>query len=295
MTPRDRPLQDQGGAVRDGTGPSDARSIIIRPSRGWVPLNFIELWDHRELFWFLVWRDLKVRYRQTLLGALWVVVQPVFATIVFTIFFGKLAAMPSDGVPYPLFSFAAMVPWTFFAQALTGASNSVISNQGLIRKTYFPRLVIPMASVLSSVVDFALALVVLFGMMCFYGVFPTARVIWFPLLLLLAIATALGAGLWLAASNVYYRDVKYILPFLVQAWLFLTPVVYPSSLLMQPWRTVYALNPMVGVVEGFRWVLLDTNTTPGPLIAASAIAALLLLGGGAYYFRRMERSFADVI
>ena len=268
---------------------------IIRSSQRASVRDLVELWAYRELLYFLVWRDLKVRYRQTVLGVLWAIIQPLATTLVFSIFFGRLARMPSDGVPYPLFALAALVPWTFFAQALAQASNSVISSQELIRRIYFPRLAIPLAAILPGLVDFVLAFLVLLGAMAIYGLVPELAVLWLPPLVLLTAATALGVGLWLAAINVRYRDVRHIVPFLIQIWLFLTPIAYPSSLLSEPWRTVYGLNPMAGVVECFRWALLGTGTAPGPMIAVSAAATLLLLTGGVAYFRRMERSFADVI
>jgi lipopolysaccharide transport system permease protein len=267
----------------------------IRPSGGWRSLGLRELWAYRELLWFLVWRDVKVRYKQTLLGAGWAILQPVAAMVVFSLFFGRLAGVPSDGLPYPIFSFAALVPWTFFSQGLTQSANSVVGSQSLITKVYFPRLAIPIAAVLSGLVDFALAFAVLLAMMLAYGIAPGPEILALPLLLLLALVTALGAGLWLSALNVQYRDVRYAVPFLMQLWLFVTPIAYPSSLLTEPWRTIYGLNPMAGVVEGFRWALLGAIEAPGPMLGASALAALALLASGAAYFRRMEQSFADVI
>ena len=269
--------------------------IEIAPSTGWVDLKLADLWEYRELLFFLVWREVKVRYKQTFLGVAWAVLQPVFTMLVFSLFFGRLAKMPSDGIEYPLFAFAGLVPWSFFANALTQSSNSLVQSAHLITKIYFPRLALPIASILAGVVDFVLAFLVLLGMMAFYGVTPTANIVWLPLLLLLAGITALGVGLWLSALNVEFRDVKHTIPFLSQIWLFATPIAYPSSLLSEPWRTVYGLNPMVGVVEGFRWALLGADTQPGPILAASGIAALLLMVSGAYYFRRMERTFADVV
>lgn len=267
----------------------------IRPSRGWVALGLGELWEYRELLWFLVWRDIKVRYKQTALGAGWAILQPIATMVVFSLFFGRLAGMPSDGLPYPIFSFAALVPWTFFSQGLAQSANSLVGSQNLITKVYFPRLSIPIATVLAGLVDFALAFLVLIVMMLAYGIFPGPEVLALPLLLLLALVTALGAGLWLSALNVQFRDVRYVVPFLTQLWLFLTPIAYPSSLLEEPWRTVYGLNPMAGVVEGFRWALLGTVRPPGPMLAASVLAALALLASGAFYFRRMEKTFADVV
>jgi lipopolysaccharide transport system permease protein len=269
--------------------------LRIEPSTGWVSLKLHELWEYRELLYFLIWRDVKVRYRQTVLGITWAVIQPFFTMVVFSLFFGKLARMPSDGIPYPLFSFAALVPWTFFANGLSKGSNSLVVSANLIRKVYFPRLAVPIASVLGGVVDFVLAFTVLLGMLLWYDRVPTVNVLWLPLFLLLAVVTSLGVALWLSALNVRFRDVHYIVPFLTQTWLFLTPIAYPSSLLPEPWRTLYGINPMAGVVEGFRWALLGTATAPGPIIAVSVLAALGLLVSGGLYFRRMEKTFADVV
>jgi len=268
---------------------------IIKPSRGWISLDLREVWTYRELLYFLTWRDVKVRYKQTVLGAAWAIIQPVFTMVVFSLFFGHLARIPSDGIPYPIFSYAALVPWTFFANGLGQSSNSLVGSANLIKKVYFPRLVVPVSSVISGTVDFVLAFIVLLGMMLFYGIVPTLNVIWLPLLLLLALVTALGVGLWLSAMNVQFRDVRYVVPFLTQFWLFATPIAYPSSLLSEPWRTLHGLNPMTGVVEGFRWTLLGTETAPGPIIIVSSLMALALLVSGAFYFRRMERTFADVV
>lgn len=268
---------------------------ILRPSRGWVSLKLRELWEYRELVYFLTWRDVKVRYKQTILGAAWAILQPLLTMVVFSIFFGKLAKIPSDNIPYPLFSFAALVPWTFFAHGVTQSSNSLVTSANLIRRIYFPRLAIPLATIFSGAVDFVVAFGVLLVMALFYGITPTLNIVWLPAFLLLAAVTALGVSLWLTALNVMYRDVKYVVPFLVQFWLFATPIAYPSSLLHEPWRTLYGINPMAGVVEGFRWALLGTSPGPGPMIYASAAAAVLLLVGGAYYFRRSERSFADLV
>jgi lipopolysaccharide transport system permease protein len=271
-------------------------TLRIAPSKGWVPLKLKDLWEYRELLYFLIWRDIKVRYKQTALGASWAIIQPFFTMVVFSIFFGYLAKVPSDGIPYPLFSFAALVPWTFFANGLSQSSNSLVGSGTLITKVYFPRLIIPLASVFSGIVDFVLAFIVLLGMMVYYGLMPTTiNVLWLPLFLLLALTTSLGVGLWLSALNVEYRDVRYIVPFITQFWMLATPIGYPSSLLQQPWRTLYGLNPMVGVAEGFRWALLGTNTAPGPIIAVSAVAAVLILVTGAFYFRRMEKTFADLV
>ncbi len=275
--------------------PGNVPVTIIQPSKGWVSLKLKELWEYRELLYFLTWRDIKVRYKQTALGAAWAIIQPFFTMIVFSLFFGNLAKIPSDGIPYPIFAYAALVPWTFFANGLGQASNSLVGSANLIKKVYFPRLAVPISTVLSGVVDFALAFVVLLGMMLWFGIVPTLAILWLPIFLLLALVTSLGVGLWLSAMNVQFRDVRYVVPFLTQFWLFATPIAYPSSLLPEAWRTVYALNPMVGVVEGFRWALLGTNTAPGPMIVVSSVAALAILVSGAFYFRRMEKTFADVV
>jgi lipopolysaccharide transport system permease protein len=274
---------------------SDKSHVHIEPVRGWISVGLGELWEYRDLFYFFVWRDIKVRYRQTVLGASWAIIQPFFSMVVFSLFFGRLAKVPSDGIPYPLFSYAALVPWTFFANALTQSSNSLVLNANMVKKIYFPRLIMPAANVLSGLVDFVLAFVVLLGMMLYFGFTPTMNVVWLPLLLFLALATSLGVSLWLSAMNVQFRDVRYTIPFLTQAWLFITPIAYPSSLLEEPWRTLYGINPMAGVVEGFRWALLGTSTSPGPIIAVSSLVAVMLLISGAFYFRRMERTFADVV
>lgn len=273
----------------------DMPVIRIEPSKGWVSLKLDELWAYRELIYFFVWRDLKVRYKQTVMGVSWAVIQPLFTMVIFSLFFGRLAGVPSDGVPYPVFSYAALVPWTFFANALTQASNSLVLNANMVKKVYFPRLTMPIATVFAGVVDFALAFIVLLGMMLFFGILPTVNVIWLPFFLALALATSLGVGLWLSAMNVQFRDVRYIVPFLTQAWLFATPVAYPSSLIPEPWRALYGINPMAGVVEGFRWALLGTDTAPGPMVIVSTVVALALLVSGAFYFRRMEKTFADVV
>ena len=277
------------------SGKDSTRVLRIQPSRGWVPLKLGELWAYRELLYFLIWRDIKVRYKQTALGAAWAIIQPFSTMVVFSLFFGKLAKMPSDGIPYPIFSYAALVPWTFFAAGLTQSSNSLVGSSNLITKVYFPRLVIPLATVLSGVVDFVLALAVLVGMMLYYHIVPNLNMLWLPLFLLLALVTSLGVGLWLSSLNVKYRDVRYLVPFITQFWLFATPIAYPSSLLHQPWRTVYGLNPMVGVVEGFRWALLGTKSSPGPMVLVSALVALFILISGAFYFRRMEKTFANIV
>lgn len=275
-----------------GTEPALAVTVLEPPPR-LLAINLAELWRHRELLYFLVWRDVKVRYKQTALGAAWAVLQPTLTMVVFTLFFGRLAKVPSDGVPYALFTYCALVPWTFFANGVTQSADSLVGNANLLRKVYFPRLAIPTASVLAGLVDLAISFGVLVVLLAAYGRVPTASVVWLPAFVLLALITALGVGLWLTALNVQFRDVRYVVPFLVQMWLFATPVAYPSTLLQEPWRTVYGLNPMVGVVEGFRWALLGTATRPAPVIAVSAVMAVLLLITGAFYFRSMERTFAD--
>lgn len=268
----------------------------IQATKGWSSLNLSELWEFRELLYFFTWRDIKVRYKQTVMGASWAILQPLFTMVVFSIFFGKLAKMPSDGIPYPIFSYAALVPWTFFSNGISKSSNSLVGGSNLLKKIYFPRMALPISSILAGVVDFVLAFVVLLFMMYYYQIAPTINVLWLPLLLVMALVSALGVGLWLSAMNVQFRDVRYIVPFIVQAWLFATPVVYPASLITDPfWQYVYALNPMVGVVEGFRWALLGTDTAPGPLIIISAVVSVILMVTGAFYFRRMERTFADVV
>jgi homopolymeric O-antigen transport system permease protein len=269
--------------------------VRVQPSRGWAALRLRDLWQYRELVYFLTWRDVKVRYKQTVLGAAWAILQPVLTMLIFSLFFGKLAHIPSDGIPYPLFSLAGLVPWTFFSNGLTQASNSLVGNANLITKVYFPRLIAPLATVLAGVIDVVLACGVLVVMMASYRVAPSAHAFWLPLALLLVVVVALGAGLWLSAMNVQFRDVRYAVPFLAQLWFFATPIAYPSSLLKQPWRTVYAINPMVGAVEAFRWSIFDRSAAPLAEIVVSSTVAVAILVGGAIYFRRMERTFADII
>ena len=270
-------------------------TTIVQPRKNFWDLDLKGLWEYRELLYFLVWRDIKVKYKQTALGVVWAILQPLMATLIFSIFFGRLARMPSGGVPYPVFAYVAMVPWQYFANALTESSNSLVASQNLIKKVYFPRLVIPLGSVIAGLVDFCFAFIVLIGMMFYYGITPTASVFLLPVFLLLAVCTALAAGLWLSALNVQFRDVKYTIPFLTQFWLFATPVVYPSSLVPAKWRVWYGLNPMAGVIDGFRYALLGRSAKPGPMIWVSAIAVAVLLSGGLLYFRKMESTFADVV
>lgn len=285
-----------GSALPQITRAVASSVTIIEPSHGWVPVKLRELWEYREVLYFLVWRDIKVRYRQTMIGATWAIIQPFMTMVVFTVFFGRLAKIPSDGIPYPLFAFAALVPWSFFANGLTQGTNSLVASGQIITKVYFPRLLVPTARVLSGLLDLALAFSVLLAMMWWYGLRPRpASLLWLPALVLLALVTAVGISLWLSALNVRYRDIQHVVPFLVQLWLFATPIAYPSSLLAEHWRPFYALNPMVGVVEGFRWALLGSGTAPGPVLISSALAALVLLVTGTFFFRRIERTFADII
>ena len=272
-----------------------ARVTVIEPAARWPSFALGELWAQRELVYFLTWRDVKVRYKQTLLGVAWAIIQPLATMLVFSLFFGRLAKVPSQGVPYPLFALAALVPWTFFANGLTQSANSVVLSQNLITKVYFPRLAIPLATVLAGALDFVLAFVLLLVFLIAYGVAPTGTWLAIVPFSLLAFAATLGVGLWLAALNVLYRDVRYAVPFLAQLWLFATPIAYPSSLLSEPWRTIYALNPMVAVVDGFRWALLGTPTPSTTSVAASCVATLVLLVSGALFFRRTEQSFADIV
>ncbi len=269
--------------------------LVIQPSKGWAALDLQELWRYRELIMFLAWRDIQVRYKQTALGVAWAVIQPVFTMVVFSVFFGRLAGIPSDGLPYPIFVYCALLPWQLFAYSLTESSNSLVTNQNLITKVYFPRLVIPIASVLASLVDFVIAFGVLIGMMGYYRIIPTQAVWTLPLFVLLAVCIALGMGLWLSALNVRYRDVRYIIPFLTQAWLFVTPIAYPSSLVPEQWRVLYGINPMAGVVEGFRWALLSAGKAPGSMLTVSVLVTLIIFVSGLFYFRHMERTFADMV
>lgn len=267
----------------------------IAPSTGSLDLNFGELWRYRELLYFFVWRDIKIRYKQTVIGAGWAIIQPFCTMVVFSLFFGMLAKIPSEGLPYPVFYYTALLPWTYFANALGQATNTMVENQRVITKVYFPRVILPMAAIISGLVDFAIALVILIVMMLFYGIIPTAAVILLPFLLLLGIITALAAGLWLSALNAIYRDVRYAVPFLIQFWMFASPVAYPSSLVPEKWRWLYGLNPMAGVIEGFRWSLTGQGQPPGQLMIASVGAVLLVLIGGVVYFQKMEGTIADVI
>jgi lipopolysaccharide transport system permease protein len=272
----------------------DVPVVVLKPTKGLTALWLRDMWEYRELLYFLTWRDIKVRYKQTVLGAAWAILQPLLTMVVFSIFFGRLAKVPSDGLPYPIFTYTALLPWQLFAFALTQSSNSLVANQQLITKVYFPRLVIPISAILAGLVDFAIAFVVLLGMMLYYGIVPTGRIIILPLFIGFAAMTALTVGLWLSALNVKFRDVRYTIPFLTQFWLFASPVAYPSSLVPEPWQALYGLNPMAGVVEGFRWAMLGKGDI-GPLFLVSVAVVCLLLVGGLVYFRRMEKTFADIV
>jgi lipopolysaccharide transport system permease protein len=267
----------------------------ITPPGGWWVLPFGELWDSRELLYFFVWRDIKIRYKQTAIGAAWAVLQPLLTMLVFTLFFGKLAHIPSEGLPYPIFYYSALLPWGYFAAALQAGTNTIVENQRAITKVYFPRLTLPLSSVLSGLVDFGVSFVMFLVLMLFYGIRPTAAMLWLPAFLLLAVLTALGASLWLSALNAMYRDVRYILPFLVQFWLFASPVVYPSSLVPEKWRWLYGLNPMAGVIEGFRWSLTGRDSPRGPLLLASVGVVVVLVLGGLAFFQKMETTVVDLV
>ena len=267
----------------------------IEPSKGWISLGLKDLWQYRELLFFLTWRDIKVRYKQTALGAAWAVIQPLFTMLVFTLFFGRLARVPSDGIPYPLFSYTALLPWQLFAYALTESSNSVVANERLITKVYFPRLFVPLASILAGLVDFVISFTLVIGMMVWYGVRPTWAVLTLPFFVIFTMATAFGVGLWLSALNVQYRDVRYTLTFIVQFWLIASPVAYSSTLVPARWRPFYGLNPMAGVIEGFRWALLGKTQAPGAMLWVSVAVVAIVLVGGLYYYRRMEKTFADLV
>ena len=275
---------------------SETPVVVIKPPKGWEILNLRDLWMYRELIYFMTWRDIKVRYKQTALGASWAILQPFMLMVVFSIFFGNLAKVPSDGLPYPIWSYAGLLPWNLFSGALSIASRSLVTNRAMITKVYFPRIILPISSILGGLVDFMIAFVILIFMMIFYGIHATTNVWTLPLFLLLALVTALGASLWLSALNVLYRDVGYVLPFLTQFWLFITPIAYPTSMIPESYKLLYALNPMTGVVEGFRWALLGVqDSAPGPMLAVSSTIAVFILISGIIYFRRMERQFADMV
>jgi len=266
----------------------------IEPSRGWGALRLREIWNRRELLYLFVWRDLKVRYKQTFLGAAWAVLQPVVTMVIFSVIFGRLANIPSEGVPYPIFTFTALLPWYYFSSSLHRVAGSVVAEAHLISKIYFPRLIIPLSGVMAGIVDFCVSFCVLIAMMGWYGLFPTWRVLALPVLLMLVAATALGVGLWLSALNVKYRDIGHVMPFLIQCWFFASPVIYPVTMVPEQWRLLYSLNPLVGVLEGFRWALLGTGSPRFTVMASSAAAVVAILVGGAFYFKRVERTFADL-
>ena len=275
-------------------GISSPPHLHISSPKKWIPLDLRELWNYRELLYSFTWRDVKIRYKQTALGFLWAIIQPLCMMLIFTVFFGRLAKIPSDGIPYPLFVLAALLPWTLFAEGLTRSTNSMITNAGIMTKVYFPRLIMPVSGILSPLVDFAVSFSILIVMMAWYGFIPTTNIIFLPLFLLLALATSLGIGLWLSALNVQYRDFQYTIPFMIQLWLFASPVVYPASLVPESVRFLYGLNPMAGVIEGFRWALLGTEM-PGAMILVSVGMVAVLLVSGAFYFRKMEQYYADVV
>ena len=289
------PEQPEQTSTTDAAVDRDVRVIEIEPSRGWEALDLRGVWEYRELVWFLIWRDIKVRYKQASLGIAWAVIQPVMTMLVFTLIFDRLAQLPSDGLPYPVFTFTALLPWQLFSGALTGSANSVVNSASLVSKVYFPRLVIPIASVMATLVDFSISFGVLLGLMAWYGISLRLAVVVLPLLVMLALTIALAVGLWAAALNVRYRDVRHVMPFVVQFWLLASPVAYSTSLITSPiWRAVYSLNPMVGVIEGFRWAVLG-SAPPSVLVVPSVLVTGVLLVGGLFFFRRTEASFADVI
>jgi lipopolysaccharide transport system permease protein len=268
--------------------------ITIRPPKKWVPIDFHELWEYRELLYSFVSRDVKVRYKQTALGFLWAIIQPLFMMIIFSLFFGGFAKIPSDGVPYPLFSYAALLPWTLFAEGLSRSTTSMVSNATIMTKVYFPRLTMPISGIISPIVDFCIAFVILILMMAYYGFVPTIAIVLLPLFIILALATSLAVGLWLSALIVKYRDFQFTLPFIIQIWLYASPIVYPSSMIPIQYRILYGLNPMVSVIDGFRWALLGAKPPEAMMLVSIGVVVLLLVGG-LFYFKRMEQYFADVV
>jgi lipopolysaccharide transport system permease protein len=275
--------------------PPEYPVVRIEAHRGWLAFDLAELWSYRDLIYFFIWRDIKVRYKQTAIGAAWAILQPVLTMLAFSLFFGKLAKIPSQGLPYPVFYYTALLPWMYFATAMQSATNVVVEQQRVITKIYFPRVVLPIAAVLAGLLDFIISFAVLLALMAYYRMAPTGAVVWLPLFTLLAVLTALGVGLWLSALNALYRDVRYVVPFLVQFWLFASPVAYPSSLVPVKWRWLYGLNPMAGVIEGFRWALTGHGQPPGILLAASSAAVVLLVLSGLVYYHAMEGTIADVV
>lgn len=294
MTLQDQKLL-QNWRDRDDGEDTEPWDITIAPSKGWVPLHLGELIAYYELLYFLIWRNIKIRYKQTVLGASWAVIQPFFTMVVFSIFFGRLAHISSGDVPYPIFAYTALVPWIYFANALAQASNSLLEHERMITKIYFPRLLLPISATLSGLLDFVISFSILIAMMIWYHLMPTVYIWLVPIFLLMATLTALGVGLWLSALNIQYRDIRYVIPFIVQFWLFATPIAYPSSLVPEKWQALYGLNPMAGVVEGFRWALLGSPPVSMQLILVSFVVVILVLISGLYYFRRMEETFADVV
>ncbi len=275
--------------------PTEASTIVLEPSRGWSSLKLQELWEYRELLYFLTWRDVKVRYKQAALGVAWAVLQPLMTMVIFSLIFGRLAKLPSEGIPYPIFSYVALLPWQLFSGALTRASTSLVGNANLLTKVYFPRLVIPLSAIAAGLIDFAISFLVLLGLMLYYGIVPNWSILLLPILVVFTILTVLGVGLWLSALNVKYRDVQHLIPFLVQVWMFASPVAYSGELIPKGfWRIVYGLNPMAGVIQGFRWALLN-GRPPDELMIVSIIMVVLLLVSGVFYFKRMEETFADVV
>jgi lipopolysaccharide transport system permease protein len=285
-------------SLRIGESRGDSQEIPwfeIRPTTSWFSLDLRELWAYRELIYFLAWREIKVRYKQTAIGVAWAVLQPLAMMLVFTVFFGRLASIPSEGIPYPLFAFAALLPWQLFSRTITEATNSLVADQRLITRVYFPRIIIPLATTVSGIADFTISAGLLIALMLFYGITPGAAIIWLPAFVLLMVVAALGVGFWLSALNVEYRDVRYALPFLNQFWLFVTPVVYSSSLVPERWQVLYGLNPMVGVIEGFRWALLGAGKGPSPMLIVSAVIAVALFVTGIIWFQRREETFVDTL
>ena len=285
-------LESEAGQARaTGTVPV----TIIEPSRGWLGLGLKELWDYRELLYFLIWRDVRVKYKQTIIGAGWAILQPLLTMIIFTLVFKKIAGVPSDNIPYPIFAYTALLPWNLFSGGLNRATVSLVAQSNLISKVYFPRMIVPISATLSGIVDFAIAFIILVGMMFWYGIVPTAAILSLPLFITIALVSALSVGLWLSALNVRYHDVGHAIPFLVQIWMFASPVAYPVSALPERWRLVYSLNPLAGVIEGFRWAMLGKESPDFVVIAVSAVAMIALLFSGIAYFKRTERTFADLI
>jgi len=280
--------------TREQNSVDEVPITIIQPITGWMPIDLKDLWTNRELIYTFASRDIKVRYKQTALGAGWAIIQPLFTMVIFTIIFGGFAKIPSEGLPYPLFSYSALLPWTLFAEGITRSTSSMITNSNIMTKVYFPRLVMPISGIISPVMDFAVAFIILVGMILYYGFVPTINIVWLPAFILLALATSLGVGLWLSALNVQYRDFQYTIPFIIQLWLYSSPVVYASSLVPDKYKLIYGLNPMAGVIEGFRWALLGTEP-PSSMIFVSVLMVAVILISGAYYFKRMEKTFADVV